>query len=222
MENIRDPVNIDEIASKYIEGLTYKELGELYGVPQSTLKSWRKKYNWKRKTKKDQKEVGRVGAPKGNKNNLIHGFYSKYLPRETKEIMEELNKSSSLDILWESIIMQYSLIIRAQKIMYVKNKKDMTKELKKEKSMDGEQYSTEEKEYEIQFAWDKQANFLRAQSTAMATLNRMLKEYEEMLNKNWELATEEQKLRVDKLKKDIKADISEPIKIEFIKASDRK
>lgn len=220
MDHIIEPVEIKEIREKYSAGTTYKELEREYGVPQSTLKLWRKKYEWKRK--KQNKAKKSKGAPKGNKNSLKHGLYSKYFPTEIMNIMEEINKDSQIDILWQSIVIQHARVIQSQKIMHVKNKRDMSKELKKEKIMEGDKYTTEEKEYEIQFAWDKQANFLRAQSTAFATLNRMLKEYDEMLHKNWELATEEQKLRVDKLKKDIKSDIGETIRVEFTKASDKK
>lgn len=81
--------------------------------------------------------------------------------------------------------------------MYVKDKEDITKELKKNKS--GE--NGIEKDYEIQFAWDKQANFLQSQSRAMATLQSMIFKYEELLNS--ELVTENEKLRVEKLKIDI-------------------
>ena len=37
----------------------------------------------------------------------------------------------------------------------------------------------------------------------MKTLNSMVNDYEELLHKNWDLATEEQKLRIEKLKLDI-------------------
>ncbi|MZK53661.1 terminase, partial [Clostridium beijerinckii] len=54
-------------------------------------------------------------------------------------------------------------------------------------------------EYEFQFAWDRQATFLNAQSRAMAELRSLIKQYDEMLHKNWDLATAEQKARIDKL-----------------------
>jgi uncharacterized protein YjcR len=84
--------------------------------------------------------------------------------------------------------------------MFVKDKDDLTKELKKTKSSETDKMSSTEEEWEIQFAWDKQANFLNAQSRAMSTLSGLIKRYEEMLHVNWALATEEQKLRVSKLK----------------------
>ena len=37
----------------------------------------------------------------------------------------------------------------------------------------------------------------------MQTLFNMIKQYDEMVHKNWDLVTEEQKLRIEKLKLDI-------------------
>lgn len=63
---------------------------------------------------------------------------------------------------------------------------------------DGETVS--EERWEVQEAWDKQNNFLKAQARAQAELSRMIKQYDEMLHANWELATEEQKTRIQSMK----------------------
>ena len=47
---------------------------------------------------------------------------------------------------------------------------------------------------------EKQNNFLKAQARAQAELSRMIKQYDEMLHANWELATEEQKTRIQSMK----------------------
>lgn len=124
-------------------------------------------------------------------------FFRKYFPEDALEIMEQLETRSPLDILWDNIAIQYTAIIRAQQIMYVQDKQDETKVLKKLKPLE----FGDEKEWEYQHAWDKQATFLNAQSRAMATLQSLIKQYEEMCNKG--LATEEQQLRVEKLKGEI-------------------
>lgn len=158
------------------------------------------------------------GAPKGNLNNLQHGnyydptkhlekdFLKKYIPTATKNIIKETAESgiSSLEMLWANIQIQFAAIIRSQKIMFVKSKNEMIKELKKEKAYESDDCSSNEKEYEFQFAWDRQATFLNSQSKAMATLQNMITKYEELLHKNWDLVTEEQKVRVDMLKAQIK------------------
>ncbi len=166
------------------------------------------------------------GAPIGNLNNLQHGnyydptkhlekdFLKKYIPAATKNIIKETAESgiSTLEMLWANIQIQFAAIIRSQKIMFVKSKNEMIKEIKKSKTKsktrNTEKTSTneseEELEFDFQFSWDRQATFLNSQSRAMATLQNMISKYEELLHKNWDLATEEQKVRVDMLKAQIK------------------
>lgn len=197
--------------------ITSKEIAEKLDISVNTINSWRAKEKWRNKIKGqfepgNKKAVGH-GAPKGNLNRLKHGeycdpskfldkgFLAKYIPTATKNIIKGVleNGVTHLDMLWDNIVLLYSSIIRSQKIMYVKNQNDITKV--KTKEAYGENSSTEEWEY--QFAWDKQEKFIKAQSSAMKTLNSMVKDYEELLHKNWDLATEEQKLRIEKLKLDI-------------------
>lgn len=147
--------------------------------------------------------VGNSGgsAPPGNSNAVTHGFFRKFFPEETLEIMEQIETRPPIDMLWDNIVIQYTAIIRAQRIMFVQDQDDMTKEVRKTKTMSTEDMEMEEKEWEIQFAWDKHATFLQAQSRAMATLQSLIRQYEDMCNKG--LATEEQRLRIEKLKGEI-------------------
>lgn len=140
--------------------------------------------------------IGGPGGPIGNKKAETHGFFSKYLPDDTLEIIEEIQEKNPLEILLEQITIQYAAIIRAQKIMYVKDKNEMIKELKKYKDTE----FGEEIEYEFQFAWDRQATFLNAQSRAMSELRSLIKQASELMNNKPELVTEEQKARIDNIK----------------------
>lgn len=154
---------------------------------------------------------GGPGAPIGNRLAEKHGFFSRIFPddEETREILAEIQDKSPLDILWDQIQIQYLAIARAQKIMWVTGKEEMIKELKR--SYEKQSGRTTEKtsssseeceyEYEFQFAWDRHATFLKAQSRAIQTLNQTIERYEKMLLKD--LATEEQQLRIDKLKAEI-------------------
>ena len=117
------------------------------------------------------------------------------LPTDVLNLMGELEEESPVDKLWRSILLQEARIIRMQKISHVKNKKDITKELKK--VSEGNNYT---EEYEIQFAWDKENNNITAQSKAMDTLAKMIEKYDKMIHANWDLVTEEQKLRIEVLK----------------------
>lgn len=64
---------------------------------------------------------------------MTHGFFRKYLPERTLEIMEQIADRSLIDMLWDQIMIQYTAIISAQEIMFVQNKDEMIKELKKQK-----------------------------------------------------------------------------------------
>lgn len=140
------------------------------------------------------------GAPKRNKNAEKYGFFSKYLPEETVSIIQEMPQDP-LDVLWDQIQIAYAAIIRAQQIMYVEDRDDKTIEKVGESSGD-----TSSEKWEVQQAWDKQASFLSAQARAQKTLEGMINRYEELLHKNWKLATKEQKARIAVLKSKVATD----------------
>lgn len=191
MENIRGPDIKEQAKKDYIKGMKYKDLAEKYSVTLNTIKSWVKRYGWSEEKKQEGAHKNKKGAPLNNKNAVghgapsknknaeKHGFFSKYLPEETLGIMEEIETKKPLDILWDQIMLQYVAIIRAQRIMYVTDKDEMIKELKKEKEISGATDSWE-KEYEFQFAWDRQATFLNAQSRAISELRSLVKSYLEL------------------------------------------
>ncbi|MFD1179222.1 phage terminase small subunit [Paenibacillus puldeungensis] len=211
----------------YIQGMKYKDIAKKYDVTINTVKSWKQRHGWTRtRGAPDGKSVhtsrggappgnknavgNEGGAPKGNSNAVSHGFFRKYFPDDALEIMEQVADRSPLDMLWDQITIQYTAIIRAQQIMYVQDKDEMIKELKKrkfdvvdtstEKESSFEQVVTEE-EYEFQFSWDRHATFLNAQSRAMSTLQNMIKQYEDMCK--YDVANQEQQLRISKLKGEI-------------------
>lgn len=195
----------------YQAGMKYKEIAEKYGVTINTVKSWKTRYKWSKdnqkgvhtKSKKvcaqkggqpgNQNAAGH-GAPPGNKNAEKHGLFSKYLPEETLSIIQEM-PTSPLDILWDQIQISYAAIIRSQQIMYVRDRGDKTIEKVSEQSgkIIGEKW-------EVQQAWDKQGSFLQAQARAQSELRSLIKQYDELLHKNWDLATEEQKARIAQIK----------------------
>ncbi|MDT2438061.1 phage terminase small subunit [Enterococcus avium] len=157
----------------YQKGLKYREIAEKYGVSISTVKSWKSRYWSKEKVAtKDATIPNNKGAPESNKNAVTHGLFANWLPEETLEIMNEVATSKPEDILWNNIMIQYTAIIRAQKIMYVYDG-DLSKEVSKWSSSE----SGSSEEYAIQYAWDKQANFMNAQSRAMSTLANLIKQF---------------------------------------------
>ncbi|EOI54808.1 phage terminase small subunit [Enterococcus gilvus] len=157
----------------YQKGLKYREIAEKYNVSISTVKTWKSRHWSKEKVAtKDATIPNNKGAPESNKNAVTHGLFANWLPEETLEIMNEVATSKPEDILWSNIMIQYTAIIRAQKIMYVYDG-DLSKEVSKWSSSE----SGSSEEYAIQYAWDKQANFMNAQSRAMSTLANLIKQF---------------------------------------------
>lgn len=190
----------------YKKGQKLIEIANRLGVPEGTVRSWKNRYKWDCNVAKEKRNVaktkrgGQPGnknatGPPGNKNAEKHGFFSKYLPEETFSIIQEIEKKGPLDILWENIQIAYATIVRAQQIMYVKDHEDKTIEKieEKEGNVIGEKW-------EVQQAWDKQATFLKAQARAQGELRSLIKQYDELLHSNYELATEEQKARIEQIR----------------------
>jgi uncharacterized protein YjcR len=177
-----------------------KEIAEEVGVSAALVRKWKSLGKWEATPLKCTRGAPRGnknakgnsgGAPEGNENNLKHGLFRKFMPDdpETLEIFDATAELDPLEILWTSIRIQWTNIIRAQKIQHVTNKEEMIKELKKRKyevhdtgvdKPNLEQVVTEE-EYEFQFSWDRQATSLTSQAAAMTNLTRMLKQYDDML-----------------------------------------
>ena len=181
----------------YKKGQKLIEIANRLGVPEGTVRSWKNRYKWDCNVAKEKRNVAKTkrGGQPGNKNAEKHGFFSKYLPEETFSIIQEIEKKGPLDILWENIQIAYAAIVRAQQIMYVKDHEDKTIEKieEKEGNVIGEKW-------EVQQAWDKQATFLKAQARAQGELRSLIKQYDELLHSNYELATEEQKARIEQIR----------------------
>lgn len=197
----------------YEKGSTFKAILEQYKIPAKTIRQWASKYKWERekgskKTTETKRKVSSVCIGKlQNTNAVKHGLFSKYLPAETLELVGSIEAMSPLDILWENICLKYAAIIRSQKIMFVKNANDYTKRI----TLEGESLA-----FQYTEAYEKQASFLIAQSRAMGTIMSLIKQYDELCRS--ELATDEQRLRIEKLKMELaKAHDSDgPIKVEIV------
>lgn len=210
MPRARSPKR-DEAYQIWLESGKKKKLKDIaseLGVSETQVRKWKNQDKWNgnvtnpnsnvTKRKKgappgNKNAVGH-GAPKKNKNAEKYGFFSKYLPEETVSIIEEMPKNP-LDVLWDQVQLAYAAIIRAQNIMYVKDRDDKTIEKVGESS--GDVFS---EKWEVQEAWDKHGNFLQAQARAQKTLEGMIARYEDLLHKNWDLATDEQKARIDQIR----------------------
>ncbi|GAA6481420.1 phage terminase small subunit [Enterocloster aldenensis] len=202
---------IEQAEAMYRKGIKLVEIASQLNLPEGTVRRWKCTHKWDnersdKKSERSQRKKGgqpgnqnavgnEGGAPDLNKNAEKYGFFSKYLPEETVSIIQEM-PTDPLDILWDQVQIAYAAIIRAQSIMYVRDQKDVT--ITKIGHKNGE--TVTEERWEVQQAWDKQGNFLQAQARAQKTLEGLIKQYDELLHKNWDLASEEQKARIAQLR----------------------
>ena len=233
MPRTRDP-NREQAFEIYKESagrIDLVEIASQLNLSPGTIRGWKSKDKWDSKLngalQKNMERSKRKGAqprnknaagnrggaaPEQNKNAEKFGFFSKYLPEETVSIIQEM-PTDPLDVLWDQIQIAYAAIIRAQQIMYVRDRNDMTKE----RTMSGKTDA-----WEVQHAWDKQGKFLQAQARAQSELRGLTKQYDELLHKRWDLATEEQKARINVLKSKVEDKSDKPIRITFTKASEKR
>lgn len=142
----------------YLQGKKYQEIADEVGVSLSAVKSWATRYWRAEKLQPGSKKVatevaekvatkrhrgGQPGnhnatGPPGNQHAVKHGFFCKVLPVETLELVKDLQVLDSLDVLWQNIQIQYVAILRAQKLMYVKDQDDKTVE--KIETKDGQRH----------------------------------------------------------------------------------
>ena len=175
----------------YKSGMKLVEIASQLNVSEGTVRSWKNRYRFDGSNatlRKNNRNVAKKkhggqpgnknavghGAPKRNRNAEKFGFFSKYLPEETVSIIQEM-PADPLDVLWDQIQIAYAAIIRAQQIMYVRDRKDKTVDKIEEK--DGNVLG---ERWEVQQAWDKQGSFLKAQARAQSELRSMIRQYKDL------------------------------------------
>ena len=186
----RKPDNrIGQAKELYLKGLKLIDISKQLDLPEGTVRRWKSTYKWdnersERDSERSDKNKGAQpgnknasghGAPPKNSNAEKHGLFRKYLPEETFSIIDGLKDRSPLDLIWDTIQIQYAAIIRSQQIMYVADRDDKT--IEKVGTQDGNVIG---EKWEVQQAWDKQAGFLKAQSTAVTSLKNVVKDYLEL------------------------------------------
>ncbi|OPA77458.1 hypothetical protein BVG16_13455 [Paenibacillus selenitireducens] len=179
--------------------LKLKDIALELGVSDVMIRKWKWTDQWDeipdKRNRGGQKgnqnakgNKGGSGGPLGNDKAVTHGFFRKFLPQDPEylEILDMVQEMDPLDMMYQNIELQQAAIIRAQRIMFVQNKDEMIKELKKQKF---EVHSTgkgdkkklhqvvTEEEHEFQFSWDRYSTFLKAQSVAMSEFRSAVKQF---------------------------------------------
>jgi uncharacterized protein YjcR len=242
MARTRDP-NRDkafEIWKQRKGDITNRAIAEQLDIDEKKVAVWKQRDKWnvvqqtntnvvQQKKKKGAKPKGKPRYPNGHPGNKNpanqfternqkarkHGLFSRYMPAETLAIMNMIDEAEPADLIWTQIQIQYAAIIRSQQIMHVEDKDETIREIKKTKSSE----FGDETEYEIQFAWDRQATFLTAQSRALSELRASIKQFDEMAHVDDErrLKLENMRLTAEKTKAELKkledGDAEKPIEI---------
>ncbi|MCZ8516835.1 phage terminase small subunit [Paenibacillus filicis] len=197
-----------------------KEIAEKLGVSDAMVRKWKSVDKWvdipdpqprKRGAPKGNRNAkgnkGGPGGPPGNAKAVKHGFFRKFFPQDPEflEIMDMVEQMDPLDMIWSNIVTLYQQIIWGQRIMFVENKEDMTKEIRKTKTtfFGGEDGgSAQEDEWEIQFAWDKFANAIKAQAVVMREIRGQIKQFQAAAPENYErrLKLEQMQAQIEKTK----------------------
>lgn len=154
MARARDPNRSKafEIYKEHAGNIDLVEIASQLNISPGTIRGWKSKDSWeeqlngtlrKNTERSKRKKGGQLknknavgndgGAPEQNKNAEKYGFFSKYLPEETREIFSAIDHADPLDLLWHQIQLAYVAIIRAQRIAYVKDQQDKTIEKIEEK-----------------------------------------------------------------------------------------
>lgn len=229
---------IEQAKAMYLKGAKLVEIASQLNIPEGTVRRWKCTHKWdnERSDKKSERSHRKKGGQPGNQNAQGHGgtgppenrnaekygFFSKYLPDETREIFSAIEQADPLDLLWHQIQIAYAAIIRAQRIAYVRDQQDKTVERIETKAGNviGEKW-------EVQQAWDKQNEFMKAQARAQSELRSLIKQYDEMLHKDWSMASEEQRSRIAQIKAQTERLSTQPVEneddgVEIINDADEK
>lgn len=224
MARKRDPKRDQafDIWKQHNGNITNRLIAEQLEVDEKKIAVWKQRDKWnvvqqnnvnvvqqnKKSARNSKKPKRRSGNPnpknqfsERNSAALKHGLFSRYMPKETLTIMGMIAGANPADLIWMQIEIQFAAIIRAQEIMFVESKDELIKELKKRKDTEW----GKEIEYEFQFAWDRQATFMNAQSKAIAELRGSIKQFLELADSADErrLKLEQMQLSIDKTKAEI-------------------
>ena len=223
MARQRNPIR-DKAKEIWLKSKGAKPLVEIateLNKSSSTIRKWKSLDSWEDELKgsaplnkrsaplkNNQNAVeNKGGAPPKNQNAMSHGLFSKWLPDETKELLNAMQEQEASDMIWTSIEIQYAAIIRSQKIMYVGyNDSHLDESSGWSSSSEG---SSETKK--VAYAYEQQASFLQAQSRAMGTLSSLIKQFVAIADEQDErkIKLELMQAQVMKLKSETKATTKE-------------
>lgn len=163
-----------------------KELAKKHGLNINTFRSRKSRDGWVRMagiheatvrpilTERVEVISPEVVAKIQENTRIVHrprkdSPWLKFLPDEMTRVMETMTDVDPLDILYDQIRIQWSIILRAQEIMFVQDQLDTDRF----KTSDG----MESTGYEIHTSWDKHGKFMTQLSSAQKELRELIKQF---------------------------------------------
>ena len=193
-------------------GMKYKEIAEKYGVTLNTVKSWKTRYKWSKDgkkgahTKPEKSMHTKRGAQPGNKNSSggPPGNKKQKNTVSSRSIFRKrpflLSRKCPRIRLTSCGIRSRSHMLPSsgrRKLCMLSDQEDKTIDTDRRKKTDnvcGERW-------EVQQAWDKHGELpSRLRQGRRRRWTSMINKYDDLLHKNWELATEEQRARIERIK----------------------
>ncbi|MFF2014995.1 phage terminase small subunit [Paenibacillus sp. NPDC058177] len=170
-----------------------KEIAEKLGVSAGSVRKWKSVDKWdevpdkrgrggQKGNRNAKGNKGGKGGPPGNSKAVTHGMFRKFEPQDPEylEILEIAQEMDPIDMIWYNITKGFQKIIWGQRIFFIQDKDDMTKELKRSKLSTSKDLDSEETEWEIQFAWDKYAAAIKAEAIVQRELRGAIKQFLEI------------------------------------------
>ncbi|QUL57557.1 hypothetical protein KDC22_14400 [Paenibacillus tritici] len=193
------------------KSMKLKDIAEKIGVSYGLVRKWKSVDKWEdlpdkrgrggQKGNKNAKgNKGGPGGPPGNDKAVTHGMFRKFEPQDPEylAILDMAQQMDPIDMIWYNITKGFQKIIYAQRIFFIQDKDDMTKELKKSKLATTKDMDIEETEWEIQFAWDKYAAAIKAEAVIMRELRGAIKQFLAIAPED-----DERRLKLEQMKADV-------------------
>ena len=179
MARAPDP-RIEQAKAMYLEGEKLVEIASQLNLPEGTVRRWKCTHKWdnERSDKKNERSRKRKrGAQPKNQNAVGNngGAPEQNKNAEKFGFFSKYLPEETVSIIQEMPTDPLDVLWDQIQIAYAAI-------------------------IRVQQAWDKQGKFLQAQARAQSELRSLIKQYDELLHKRWDLASDEQKARIAQIK----------------------
>ena len=195
-----------EIYKEHSGNITNRKIAELLGEDEKVIAVWKNRDKWNvvQQSEKQSCTTKKKAVSRATKMRLVMEHLRKTVTQKNMVFFASIFRKKPFRLLkkcrtihWMCYGIRFRLPMMPlcdhnRLCMFVTGTINHRKVAEQDGNVIGEKW-------EVQQAWDKQANFLKAQARAQGELRGMIKQYNELLHDRWELTTDEQKARIKKL-----------------------